>query len=77
MPELPVVSGRQSVSVFVSFGWVYRHHTGSHMILTKPGERFNLSIPDRQVVSKGLLRDQLRKAGIGVEEFVTRLRSLR
>ena len=45
------------------------------MILGKPGVPVTLSIPDHQELDKGLLRRQIRKAGLTVEEFVKFLKS--
>ncbi len=43
---------------------------GSHVVLTKTGSIFTLSIPLHSELGPGLLRDQIRKAGLTVEEFV-------
>jgi hypothetical protein len=44
------------------------------MILTKPGMPITLSIPQHRLIGPGLLRDQIGKAGLSVEEFVAALR---
>lgn len=45
------------------------------MILGKPGAAVTLSIPDHKELDKGLLRGQIRKAGLTVQEFVKLLKS--
>ena len=70
--RLPVMSGREVVKVFGSFGWVLRRQVGSHMILIKEGEMASLSVPDHKEVSRGLLRALIRDAGLTVDEFCSK-----
>jgi HicA toxin of bacterial toxin-antitoxin, len=43
---------------------------GSHCVMTKKGERANLSIPQHKELSVGTLRALIRAAGITVDEFM-------
>lgn len=43
---------------------------GSHLVLTKPGVRVNLSIPQHKELSVGTLRTLIGHAGLAVEEFL-------
>lgn len=43
---------------------------GSHLVMTKPGERANLSIPQHRELSVGTLRALIRAAGLTVEQFL-------
>jgi predicted RNA binding protein YcfA (HicA-like mRNA interferase family) len=70
---LPVISGREAVRAFEKAGWVVARRR-AHIILIKSGVPVNLSIPDHKQLDRGLLRSQIRKAGLTVEEFVTFLR---
>jgi len=70
MTRLPVLSGRKARQAFERLGWVFRHHTGSHMIMSKEGSVRTLSIPDHREVARGTLRALIRLAGISVDEFV-------
>ena len=54
-PTMPVLSGREVVRVFASFGWTVVRQNGSHIILIKDGEMATLSIPDHREVAKGTL----------------------
>ncbi len=72
MASLPVVSGREAGKAFAKLGFVYNHHSGSHMIYYHPDGR-HLSIPNHRELDRGLLRKLIRAAGISVEEFVTLL----
>jgi predicted RNA binding protein YcfA (HicA-like mRNA interferase family) len=68
---LPVLSGREVVRVFESFGWEVARQSGSHIILVKEGEIATLSVPEHREVAKGTLRSLIRTAGLTVSEFVS------
>jgi predicted RNA binding protein YcfA (HicA-like mRNA interferase family) len=70
MASLPVLSGREVVKVFRSFGWEVSRQSSSHIIMTKEGELVTLSIPDHKEVAKGTLRSLIRAANLTVDEFV-------
>lgn len=70
MPALPVMSGREVVARFESFGWSVARQRGSHIVMIKPGEIATLSIPDHREVAKGTLRKLIRSAGLTVAQFV-------
>ena len=54
------------------FGWrVARRARGSHIILTKPGSIYTLSVPDHKELARGTLRKLLRMANVSVEEFIS------
>ena len=74
MARLPVISGRDAVRAFTKVRWIEKRREGSHIILGKPGVPVVLSIPDHKELDKGLLRGQIRKAGLTVEEFVRLLK---
>ena len=44
---LPVMSGREVVSVFESFGWEVVRQTGSHIIMTKDEKFLKESSQDK------------------------------
>jgi len=68
MPKPPSISGREAIRAFEKAGWA-----GSHVVPTKPGSIYTLSIPLHQVLGPGLLRDQIRKSGLSIDEFVALL----
>lgn len=70
MPELPQLSGRETVQTFRSLGWEVSRQKGSHIILTKEGHIATLSVPDHKEVAKGTLRSLIRSAGLTVSEFL-------
>jgi predicted RNA binding protein YcfA (HicA-like mRNA interferase family) len=68
---LPVLSGREVIRIFESFGWEFARQSASHIIMVKEGESVTLSIPDHREVAKGTLRSLIRTAGLTVQEFVS------
>lgn len=68
------LSGDEAVRAFCRAGWQVFRMTGSHVVLEKDGEEFNLSIPRHDELGHGLLRHQIRLAGLTVEQFIGLLR---
>ncbi len=71
---LPVLSGREVVRVFETFGWQVVRQSASHIIMVKEGEQVTLSIPDHREVAKGTLRSLIRASGLTVQEFISGMR---
>ena len=69
MPRLPVLSGKEAVEVFLKAGWRYTRTEGSHIVLTRSGYLFSLSVPNHRELKRGTLRGLIRKAGLSIEEF--------
>ena len=70
MTKLPVASGEDAVKALERFGWrVARRAKGSHIVLTKPGSIYSLSVPDHKELARGTLRKILRLANLRVEEI--------
>ncbi|NCO83891.1 MAG: hypothetical protein COZ31_04120 [Nitrospirae bacterium CG_4_10_14_3_um_filter_44_29] len=60
------------VKAFERAGWRLEGQRGSHVKLTKEGSLYVLSIPVHKgkTIKQGLLRDQIKKAGLAVDEFL-------
>jgi len=60
------------IKAFERAGWMNRGFRGSHVKLTKGGNPNILSIPVHKgrPVKIGLLKDQLKKAGLTEDEFL-------
>ena len=60
------------VKTFKRVGWTVERQKGSHVKLSKEGNSNILSIPVHKgrPIKKGLLLDQIKKAGLTVEEFL-------
>lgn len=72
MAALPTVTASQAIRAFAKAGFHVVRTTGSHHLLKKSGHRNNLAIPKHGSANlkPGLLRAQIRAAGLTVEEFV-------
>ena len=75
MSKLPAITARKAIRAFQKAGFAKDRTTGSHVILVKQGHRFHLSIPlhKGKTLPKGLLRAQIKNAGLTDEEFCSLL----
>lgn len=75
MPKVPRVSGLDAIKAFKKVGFELSRTHGSHHILARDGHQYNLSIPVHagKTVGCGLLRSQIKAAGLTVEEFIALL----
>ena len=67
--DLKLCSGAEAVRKFQRAGWSAVRQKGSHVMLTKPGYQWTLSIPQHNELGPGLLRKLIRQAGLTIEEF--------
>ncbi|MDA8238856.1 MAG: type II toxin-antitoxin system HicA family toxin [Nitrospiraceae bacterium] len=60
------------IKAFQRAGWTAQRQKGSHVHMTKEGNANILSIPlhKGKPIKQGLLKDQIAKAGMTVEEFL-------
>ena len=73
MPKLANISGKTAVKAFLKFGYSHVHTSGDHAILQKSGAP-SLSIPLHREVAPFLLKSQIKKAGIPVDDFIKELK---
>ena len=75
MTKPPTISARECIKAFGKIGFKVDRKSGSHTILRNDRGQI-LSIPDHKgkPVSKGVLRDSIKDAGITVEEFIELLK---
>jgi predicted RNA binding protein YcfA (HicA-like mRNA interferase family) len=67
--SLKLCSGFDAVRKFRNAGWIVVRQKGSHVMMTKPGFQWTLSIPQHDELGPGLLRKLVRQAEITIEEF--------
>lgn len=70
MSRLNGISGKEAAIAFQKAGWLVMGQVGSHLVMTKPTVRANLSIPQHRELSVGTLRALIRHAGLTVDEFI-------
>lgn len=68
-PALRLCSGAEAVNKLKRAGWIVSRRRGSHVMMTKLGYEYTLSIPQHNELGPGLLRKLIRQAGLTVEEF--------
>ena len=66
---LKLCSGAGAVRKFQKAGWTAVRQKGSHVLMTKSGYQWTLSIPQHTELGPGLLRKLINQAGLTVEEF--------
>jgi predicted RNA binding protein YcfA (HicA-like mRNA interferase family) len=71
--RLANISGKEAVKALQKAGWETAGQVGSHLVMTKPGLRVNLSVPQHKELSVSTLRALIRHAGMTVEEFLALL----
>lgn len=69
MPKLTNISGKEAVKTFTKFGYIHVHTSGDHAILQKSGSP-SLSIPLHKEVAPFLLKTQIKRAGILIDDYV-------
>ena len=74
MGKLGNISGKIAVKAFQKTGWHSVGQVGSHLVMSKVGERANLSVPQHKELSTGTLRALIRNANLTVDEFVELLK---
>ena len=70
MGRLNNIPGKNAVKAFKKAGWQEVGQVGSHLVMTKPNLRVNLSIPQHKELSVGTLRALIRHSGLTVDEFL-------
>jgi len=71
--RLANISGKDAAKAFQKAGWQVRGQVGSHLVLTKPGIRANLTVPQHSELATGTLRKLIKTAGLEVDEFLALL----
>lgn len=73
MSSLHNLKPERVIKAFERAGWKNEGQKGSHVKLAKEGNPNILSIPVHKgkPVKKGLLLDQIKKAGLTVDEFLS------
>ncbi|MGH9439795.1 MAG: type II toxin-antitoxin system HicA family toxin, partial [Terriglobia bacterium] len=56
MGKLANISGKEAPKAFGKSGWYRVGQVGSNVVLSKPGTRANLSIPQHHELSVGTIR---------------------
>lgn len=69
-PSLNSVGYKRAVKVFERLGYVVVRQKGSHIVMSKPGELYNIVIPAHTPLAEGTLRNCIKLAGLTPAQFV-------
>ena len=69
MSKLANISGEHAVKIFMKFGYLIGHQTGSHIIIYH-NELPTLSVPNHKELAPYLLRGLIKKSGIQLNDFL-------
>jgi predicted RNA binding protein YcfA (HicA-like mRNA interferase family) len=67
--KVKLCSGARAVKKLQRLAWSVGRQKGSHVMMTKEGYLYTLSIPQHRELGPGLLRKLLKQANITPEEF--------
>lgn len=69
--DLPVADAHAHARAFGRRGWVVRsgRGKGSHLLLTKPGVAWTVTLPAHGDVKRALLAAQIKGAGLTIEDY--------
>lgn len=77
LSNLPLASGDKHAAAFERLGWTRdrkRRGRGKHILLTKPGMRATLSIPDHHEVKRTIIASLLALADITEKDYLREFR---
>ena len=69
MPQLPVLSGAETVKVLQRLGFSPVRQKGSHVVLRRNDR--GCVVPMHKELAVGTLRGALKQAGISTDDFLT------
>ena len=67
--SLKLCSGADAVKKLQKADWSISRQKGSHVMMTKEGYEYTLSIPQHRELGPGILRKLIRQANLSTEEF--------
>ena len=67
--RLKLCSGAETVKKLQRAGWQVNRQKGSHVMMTKEGYEYTLSVPQHPELGPGILRKLIKQANLSVEEF--------
>jgi predicted RNA binding protein YcfA (HicA-like mRNA interferase family) len=67
--RLRLCSGAEAVKKLQKAGWQVARQKGSHVMMTREGYQYTLSIPKHKELGPGILRKIISQANLSVDEF--------
>ena len=69
MPALKRCSSDELIRFLNLYGYYRKRQRGSHIIVTRPGARRPLVIPNSKELPRSIILSNLRSAGISADEY--------
>jgi len=70
MSKYANISGEKAVKIFMKFGYLLGHQTGSHIIIYHK-ELPTLSVPNHKELAPNLLKSLIKKSNISLDDFIS------
>lgn len=70
MSKLANISGDKAVKIFMKFGYIIGHQTGSHIIIYH-NDLPTLSVPNHKELAPNLLNSLIKKSNISLDDFLS------
>jgi predicted RNA binding protein YcfA (HicA-like mRNA interferase family) len=76
MPRLTPVDWKTLLKIFEMFGCKYRRKEGSHHVLTYPGAKRAVVIPEYDEIDIEIIKNNMRTVGMTREQYFALLKKL-
>jgi predicted RNA binding protein YcfA (HicA-like mRNA interferase family) len=76
MPRLTPVDWKTLLKIFQMFGCAYRRKEGSHHVLTYPGAKRAVVIPEYDEIDIEIIKNNMRTVGMTREQYFALLKKL-
>jgi len=76
MPKLYPTGWRIQLKIFEQFGCSYRRKKGSHHVLTYPGAKRVIVIPEYDEIDVDIIKNNMRTAGMSREQYFALLEKI-
>ena len=69
MSFLPVISGKECVSILAKIGFYVKRQSGSHIVLRRDDPFCQIVVPNHKTLDRGTLLNIIRSTSLSVSEF--------
>jgi len=73
MAKLTPTDYRTLLKIFQLYGCIYKRKSGSHHVLTYPGAKRAVVIPEYEIIDVDIIKNNMRTVGMTREEYLNLL----
>ncbi len=77
MPRISPTDWKIQIKIFQAYGCQYKRKKGSHHVLTYPGAKRAVVIPEYDEIDIDIIKNNMRTVGISREEYFELLQQVR